>query len=157
MAHAKTEFDRFLEEDLKKCRGIYYPVKTGFLRRMLTKKAEIRSLHPNPEDEFCDPEIGPNYRIISEYQEQFAHALGTSDSFWEGDPIFVERLYPDGYRILNGHHRWAAAMRLGRKSIPIRIVNMAHEEDVKRVLESSRNSRRSKGDNLRCAAFFHAV
>ncbi|MBP3241914.1 MAG: ParB N-terminal domain-containing protein [Oribacterium sp.] len=34
-----------------------------------------------------------------------------------GDPIIVEKMYPDGYMILNGHHRWAAATRLGLKKV----------------------------------------
>ena len=43
------------------------------------------------------------------------------------EPIPVEKMYPEGYMILNGHHRWAAALRLGQPEIPVKIVNLTHE------------------------------
>ena len=146
MGQSKTQFDNYLEEEINRCRGVYFPVKTGLLRRLLTRKASVFNLHPNPEDEFCDPKIGPSYKIISEYQQMYVDALKSSYHFYEDEPIVVERLHPDGYRILNGHHRWAAVMRIGQDSIPIRIVNMTHEEDVKRILEHSVNTKRATLD-----------
>ena len=146
MAESKTQFDKFLEEDLERCRGVYFPVKTGLLRRLTTRKANVFDLHPNPDDEFCDPKVGPNYKIISNYQELYLNALKISYNFYEDEPIVVERLHPDGYRILNGHHRWAAVMRIGQPSIPIQIVNLSHEADVKKILENSANTRRAALD-----------
>ena len=32
------------------------------------------------------------------------------------EPIIVQRTKPEGYMILNGHHRWAAAVQTGMKS-----------------------------------------
>ncbi|MBO4915545.1 MAG: ParB-like nuclease domain-containing protein [Oscillospiraceae bacterium] len=117
-------------------------MKTGILLRLLTKKADCDELHPNPEDEFCMPEVGPNYKIISEYQQQFLDNIRFSQPYFSGEPIIVERLHPNGYRIVNGHHRWAAALCLGQPSIPIQIVNLTHTEDVKRILENSTHTKR---------------
>lgn len=86
---------------------------------LLTHKASCNKLHPNPTDEFCMPKIGPSYRIISGYEKKFREAINNGESpekGW-GDPIIVEKMYPDGYMILNGHHRWAAATRLGLKKV----------------------------------------
>ena len=123
MAGSKTQFDKFLEEDLEHCRGVYFPVKTGLLRRLTTRKASVFDLHPNPDDEFCDPKIGPSYKIISGYQQLYQNALKTSYHFYEDEPIVVERLHPDGYRILNGHHRWAAAVKSGLSKVRAAITN----------------------------------
>ena len=68
----KTSFRTFLEEEVLKVKGIYRPVRAGFLRCLLIKKLPLRALHPNPYDEFCSPEIGPSDRIISEYRRTFA-------------------------------------------------------------------------------------
>ncbi len=141
----KTQFDEFLAQEVQESRQ-YFPVKTGFLHRMLIRKADCFNLHPNPEDEFCMPNIGPNYGIISDYQQQFLNAKKNRDPFYTAEPLVVERTYPSGYRIINGHHRWAAALRIGQTHVPIQIVNLMHGEDVKRVLENSTHSKRAALD-----------
>lgn len=142
----KTEFEEFLAREVQEARSVSFPVHTSLLRRILTKKTRCRNLHPNPEDEFCDPDIGPNYSIISEYQDRFLNSLKHAGGAWEGEPIIVERLHPEGYRILNGHHRWAAALRLGLATLPIKIVNFMHEEDIKRILKNSTHTKRAALD-----------
>ncbi len=67
----KPNFKAFLEEEVLKIKGIYHPVKAGFLRCLLIRKLPFRALHPNPYDEFCFPDIGPSDRIISEYRKAF--------------------------------------------------------------------------------------
>ena len=62
---AKTEFQVFLDQEVNKVKGIYYPVKSGFLTQAFVRKAAPKKLHPNPGDEFCDSKIGPNYEIIT--------------------------------------------------------------------------------------------
>ena len=146
MAGSKTWFEEFLEKETAWSRTESFPVKASLTERLLTREAECKKLHPNPADEFCDPAIGPNYEIIADYEQQYRQALSHSQEYYEGEPLSVERLYPDGYRILNGHHRWAAAVRMGKKTIPIRIVNIMHEADVKKILEQSSHSRRAAID-----------
>ncbi len=142
MAGSKSEFDRFLAQEADKSKGVYFPVKAGLLRRLIVREAPLKSLHPNPNDEFCMPQVGPNYQIISQYQQQYVDALKTSYHYYSGDPIIVEKTHPDGYRIVNGHHRWAAAVRIGQKKIPVKVVNLTTEADVKQILEKSKHTKR---------------
>ena len=140
MSGSKTDFERFLEQELLEIKGNYFPVKTNYLQRMLTKKVDCKSLHPNPQDEFTDPEIGPNYEIISEYEKQMR------ENTYNDKPIIVERLHPDGYMIINGHHRWAAALRLGRHELPVQVVNLMHEAEVEEILRNTRHTKRAVFD-----------
>lgn len=143
MAESKMLFDKFIAEEVMKYKGISYPVKTGAVKRMLTRKASVFDLHPNPDDEFCLPEIGPNYQIISSYRQRFLDAIKNSDYYYGDDePIIVERMHPEGYMILNGHHRWAAAMMIGQSEIPVQIVNLTHEADIKAMLKNSQHDKR---------------
>ena len=146
MAGSKSLFDEYIQQEVQNAKGVYFPVKTGILRRLLTREAYCEDLHPNPEDEFCMPKIGPNYRIISEYQQQYADALKMSQHYYEGEPIVVERTHPEGYRIINGHHRWAAALRMGQAKIPVKVVNLTHEEDVRKILANSTHTKRAAID-----------
>ncbi len=142
MAGSKSLFDEFLAQEVQNVKGVYFPVKTGILRRLLTRQAWCEDLHPNPDDEFCMPKVGPNYKIISAYQQQFVDTLKISRHYYEGEPVVVERTHPNGYRIINGHHRWAAALRIGQAKIPVKVVNLTHEEDVRKILENSKHTKR---------------
>ena len=140
MAGTGTAFDEFIAEEVKKYKGIYVPVKAGILRRALIRWAPLGKLHPNPDDEFCMPKVGPNYRIISEYMQSFRMAAHTRDYCEE--PLTVEKVRPDGYLILNGHHRWAAALRMGFYRIPIRIVDLTQDTDIKTILKNTKHDKR---------------
>ena len=147
MSGSKTEFEKYVEEQVQKIKGVYFPVKTNFLTRLLTKKAACKSLYPNPEDEFSMPDIGPNYNIITAYENEFRENMqrGLPD-YGRHEPIIVERLHPDGCMIINGHHRWAAAMRLGKAKIPVKIVNLMHAAELREILENSRHEKRAAFD-----------
>ncbi len=141
MARTDSAFDEFIAGEVKKYKGVYVPVKAGMLRRALIRWAPCDSLHPNPDDEFCSPKVGPNYRIISEYMNSFRMERRHSKQYCE-EPLIVEKIRPDGYLILNGHHRWAAALRLGFGRIPIEIVDLTQEMDIKTILRESRHDKR---------------
>ena len=144
---AKSEFSTFLEQEVRKVKGIAYPVKAGFLRRVLISKAACSKLHPNPNDEFCIPEIGPSASIMARYMSVY-RALVDNKRYEEDaylaiqEPIMVEKIYPDGYMILNGHHRWGAACRVGIHTLRIKIVDLTQESNLKAMLESSSSTRR---------------
>ena len=144
---SKTEFQTFLDEEVNKVKGIYYPVKAGMLQRLFVRKAPCDRLHPNPNDEFCIPEIGPNYSIISNYEKEY-RALGNnmSDAKYRGggiaEPLMVEKTRPDGFLILNGHHRWAAARRAGVSRLKIQIVNLTQENDIRKMLKATSSNKR---------------
>lgn len=137
----KTAFEEFISNEIEKQKGLYIPIKASAMERLMVKSADPMTLHPNPEDEFCFPEIGPSYKIISEYVEQIQHRQ-RQDAPPFDEPVIVEKTRPDGYMLLNGHHRWAAALRLGLKKIPIKIVNLALESDIKTMLENSKHDKR---------------
>ena len=97
--------------------------------------------------------MGPNDRIIARYTKEFRNPkdFSASDySFEDGssayEPLMVEKARPDGYLILNGHHRWAAAWRLGLPKLRVRIVNLTQEKDLRDMLARSRSDKRATLD-----------
>ncbi len=125
-----------IAEEVKQVKGVYVPVKSSLLRCLLVRHTNCSNLHPNPDDEFAKSDIGPNYQIVSKYEKQFRDDLKRTGVYLD-DPLIVERIYPSGYLILNGHHRWAAALRMGYKRIPIRIVNLPQEQDIEKMIRNS--------------------
>ena len=140
-----TEFAKMLKKKLRKYDAVIVPVKAGRLEVMTTKKVPIEKLHPNPEDEFCDPKIGPHFGIIGDYTSKFMR-FGTMTPSMDDEPLMVQKIHPDGYMILNGHHRWAAALRCGFKKVPVKIVNLAQETDIEKMLSASNHDKRMTMD-----------
>ena len=136
-----TQFEEFISEEVKTLKGVYVPVKAGILRRALIRETRCDKLHPNPDDEFCKPKVGPNYGIISDYMNRFREERGHSRQYCD-ERLVVEKIRPDGYLILNGHHRWAAALRLGYGRIPIEIVDLTDETDIREILKNSKHDKR---------------
>lgn len=136
-----TRFGKYLAAEVRKYSGVYVPVKANALLCQLKRRARIASVHPNPNDEFCHPKIGPNYQIIGEYEHQFREAYRHSYNYCD-EPVIVQKIRPDGYMLLNGHHRWSAAWRLGYKRIPVKLVNLTQETDIVKALENSVHDRR---------------
>ena len=143
---AKSEFDEFVQNDVKKQKGVYMPVQASLAERLTTRHLPMEKLHPNPDDEFAFPDIGPNYQIISKYVEDIMTAYRMKLEPFDDDPIIVEKMHPEGYLILNGHHRWAAAMRMHLKKIRVKIVNLALESDIKKIIEKSEHNKRATLD-----------
>lgn len=156
MAAKKTaekllDFPAFLLEETEKVREDYYPVKAGLFTRLMKKKEKPGKLHPNPDDEFSMKEIGPNYSIVAKYEEAYRRYLGISSSRYENggnpvEPLIVQKARPDGYLILNGHHRWAAALKMNVRKVRIQIVNLTQVKDVRDMLARSRSDRRAVVD-----------
>lgn len=137
----RTEFEQKIADDIKHQSGALIPVKASLLERLLVRKAPCDKLHPNAEDEFTFDTVGPSYKIIGEYEEKFRTAIRRNMEPFD-DPLIVEKLRPSGYLLINGHHRWAAAMRVGIKKVPIQIVNLAQDSDIDKILENSKHDKR---------------
>ena len=136
-------FDQYIADDIAKYAGVTMPVKAGFFNRIMVTKALCTALHPNPDDEFSIPSVGPSYRIISEYEKKYIYNSNHSMNYFDGEePIMVEKIRPDGYMILNGHHRWAAALKLGYKKIPIQVINVTRNEEIKDIIKNSKHDKR---------------
>ncbi len=137
-----TDFDRFIAEEVEKYKGIAFPVKAGIIERLFKKKTNCANLHPNPADEFCMPEIGPSYRIINEYVSKINRVGFDNIAAMDMGSITVEKIYPKGYMILNGHHRWAAYLQLKKNPISIEIVNITHKDDIEKMIKKSVHDKR---------------
>ncbi len=134
------EISEYVKEQLAKYQGISFPVKSSVFRRLIVKKLHWKKMHPNPDDPFTSPDVGPSERIISEYKEKLIKEKEPIE------PIVLEKMHPDGYLIMNGHHRWAAALLLDKKRIPVRIVNLTHENDIKQMLKNAKHDKRVSFD-----------
>lgn len=146
MAQNNTSFAEFLSREVRKYQGTCVPVLTDPIRRHLIKRLPVKKMHPNPEDDFCDPKIGPNYEIIARYREKAANCVQHRYPFYS-EPIIVERMKPDGWLIVNGHHRWAAAVMLGvTEPLSVKITNVTRLADIRRMLSRSKNTKRATLD-----------
>ena len=142
---AKTEFEQFIQEEVQKNKGVLVPVKAGLIERLVVRKLSCKKMHPNPEDEFCFPDIGPNLGIIQSYVNQFNENIRKNLPLMD-EPLYLQKVRPSGYLLLNGHHRWAAALRLGIKKVPVSIVNGVFESDIRVMLENSNHEKRATLD-----------
>lgn len=134
------EYNRLVLDEVKSYEALAKPVKTCLLMRLIIKKTDIDNLHPNPKDEFSDPAIGPNYEIVSRYADDIRKSIGRSFEPFE-NPLEVVKMSTGGYMILNGHHRWYAAIRMGLPTMPIHITNIATNEEI---IETVKRSERKK-------------
>ena len=139
---SKTKLDELVAQEIKKYEGILVPIKASFAERVCVRTVPCAKLHPNPEDEFCFPEIGPNYQIINDYMRTYQRYGTMRPNELVQDTLTVEKTHPDGYMILNGHHRWAAFLQLGVKKVPVSIVNLTHETDIENMLNDSEHDKR---------------
>lgn len=133
-----AEYEKLVLNDIRSFSSLNHPVKASLVERLLIGRAPLAKLHPNPIDEFCNPEIGPNHQIVNQYYEQIKRSL-THVSTLEIDPLIVEKMSIGGYMLLNGHHRWLAATRANVKTVPIKIVNVTTEEEIIKAVNSSYN------------------
>lgn len=140
MAVPTVPFDQHLAEEVKKYNGVAFVVKASWFECLTKNYALCKTLHPNPADEFTMPRIGPSYRIISEYESKF-RSLSTA-YIRDEDPIIIEKMHPDGYMIINGHHRWAAYYRLGIDPVHVKLVNLTHNSDIKEMLQHAEHDKR---------------
>ena len=147
MAGKDTRLKQFVAEEVSKVKGIAVPVRAGALERRLIRHLSCKKLHPNLNDEFCFPEIGPSEEIVNQYVKYYTTwQMDKKEDCIEGrygeEPLFVQKIRPHGYMILNGHHRWAAAIRVGKKRLPVRIINQTQEKDIRMALEHSKHDKR---------------
>ena len=141
MAISNEDLKKLLAKEVNKYEGVYVPLKASLLERAIIRSAKTADLHPNPDDEFSFPNIGPNYSIIANYESKFRTTGKVKDTPWD-ESIMVQKIHPSGYMILNGHHRWVGAMRANIKRVPITIINLTQETDVKKMLMASNHNKR---------------
>ena len=118
-----------IQEEVAKYQNRRETVRASILEVLSTRFLSPDQMHPNPEDEFCDPDVGPNESIVEQYVEEAMKNLecGT-DSFDEA--IMVAKMKEGDYLIINGHHRWAAAVKVELKRVRVAIANPGTENLV---------------------------
>ena len=122
MAYERSAIIVRIREDMEAMQDKREVVKANPIEIMMVKKVSPDVLHVNPNDEFSFPDIGPNESIIENYSQiaRRNEALGLNVF---DEPIQVNKLKAGGYLILNGHHRWAGAIKARTPKIRIKILN----------------------------------
>lgn len=118
----RSSFYDYVQEDLEAYEGKREVVRASLFERLVVRRIAPEDMHVNPDDEFADPEIGPSDRIINEYMHELVRLYRDKESIYPS-PIVVFKLASEGYMILNGHHRWAAAVRSGWGKLRAVIMN----------------------------------
>lgn len=132
----------YVKKDIEKYDGISMPVKANIFEQIFIKNLPPKKLHPNPHDEFCMESIGPNDGIISDYMKKIRQNKEQSLRIFD-EPVIVEKMKPDGYMLINGHHRWAAALSLDIQKIPVKVSNMTHVVDILEQIEKTNRTKRA--------------
>lgn len=140
MPSPTAEYKTRVLDEVNSYRGLCHPVRANFFERLLTRNVRIQDLHPNPDDEFCIESIGPNYSIVQEYERHIRVAMGAG-AFAEPieDALIVEKMSTGGFMLLNGHHRWLAAIRAGLSRVPVQIINTVPDTKIISKVEKSRH------------------
>lgn len=135
-----SDYVEYVLKDIEKYNGVRKIAKAGLIERFAVRFCSPKRLHPNPEDEFSMENVGPNMQIVGDYVEQIKIDL-VSDQDVFHEPVIVQKMKPDGYILINGHHRWFAALRMRVKKLHIKIVNMINAEDLSRMIGATANSK----------------
>ena len=115
-----------IQEEAKRYSNRREVARAGILEILSTKYLSPDEMHPNPDDEFSDPDVGPNESIVEKYvQEALDNLKVEADSF--DDPILVAKMQAGDYMIINGHHRWAAAIKVKLNRVHVAIANPGKE------------------------------
>ncbi len=118
-----NSFMERMQEDMKRYRDRREAVRVSIIERFMVKKVSPEKLHPNPDDEFTYVNIGPSERIIEEYAQEARMCQARGMPIFD-EPIMIQKMEFGGeYIILNGHHRWAAALKARVPTVRVTIVN----------------------------------
>lgn len=127
-------------KDVEKYNGVRKVIKAGLIERCVIKNCAPERIHPNPIDEFSQPDIGPNLGIVGDYVKLINYNESQELPIFK-EPLIVQKMEPDGYLLLNGHHRWFAAIRMRVKKIHIQIINLITENDLSRMINKTKNTK----------------
>ena len=123
------KLSRRIQDDVAKLKDRRETVRASILEVLTVRFLSPDQMHPNPEDEFCDPDVGPNESIVEKYVDEARSNLESgADSFDEA--ILVAKMKEGGYLIINGHHRWAAAVKVELNRVRVAIANPGTENLV---------------------------
>jgi len=87
-----------------------------YVAKYLPRNVDINRISPNPLDDFMNPRVGPSGTAMRHHLNHIRQH-GQIES-----PLDVRQLPNGNFEIINGHHRWAAAQRMGLNRIPVRVI-----------------------------------
>ena len=110
----ESSFYPYVREDLAATEGKRKLIKASLFQRLVVRSLSPEEMHVNPDDEFD--------RIINEYVHEIPELKRIDQPIFPS-PIMVVKMESDGYMILNGHHRWAAAVKSGLSKVRAAVTN----------------------------------
>lgn len=116
------DFLERVRSDIESYKDRREAARVNLLERLIVHKLSPEVLKPNPDDEFTFENIGPNDRIIESYCQVVRRSIRTGDDIF-AEPIIIQKMSIGGYMILNGHHRWAAALHEKVPKVRVIVVN----------------------------------
>ncbi len=118
-----------IQEDVRKYKDNRKVVHADLVEILTTRHLSPDRMHANPDDEFCDPNVGANESIVEKYVNEAEKTLEDGGECFV-EPIMVAKLSDGDYMIVNGHHRWAAAIKMGLDKVHVVIANPGEENLV---------------------------
>ena len=120
-------FSTRIQKDLEEYSGKRQIVRASILDIMTVRHLSPDQMHANPDDDFVNPKVGPNEEIIEKYIEEARRDMEMEAMSFD-EPIMVAKMEDGEYMIVNGHHRWAAAIKVGLNQVRVVVVNPGMED-----------------------------
>lgn len=118
-----------VQEDVKRYKNRREVVRASILEVLTVRHLSPDKMHANPDDEFSNPDVGPNEEIVEKYMEEARKDMEVNELSFS-NPVMVAKMNQGEYMIVNGHHRWAAAVKLGLLKIRVVVTNPGWEDIV---------------------------
>lgn len=115
-------FMKRVQEDIAKYGEKRNVVRASIVDILTVRKLSPDQMHANPDDDFSNPKVGPNEEIVDMYIEEAQKNMVSGVTSFE-EPIMVAKMDQRDYMIVNGHHRWAAAIKVGLDKVRVVVVN----------------------------------
>ena len=115
-----------IKKDVEAYSGKRQMVRASIIDIMTVRHLSPDQMHANPDDDFVSPNIGPNEEILEKYIEEAKRNLQMGEMSFD-EAIMVSKLEEGEYMIVNGHHRWAAAIKVGLTEVRVVVVNPGME------------------------------
>jgi hypothetical protein len=122
--------DSFLtrvQKDVEQYGGKRQTVRASIIDILTVRHLSPDQMHANPDDDFVNPKVGPNEEIVEKYLEEARRNMEMGAMSFD-EPIMVAKLDNGEYMIVNGHHRWAAAIKFGLNQVRVVVVNPGMED-----------------------------
>ena len=115
-----------VQNDVAKYSGERQMVRANIIDLLTVRHLPPDKLHANPDDDFCNPKVGPNEEIVDKYIEEARRDMEVGEMSFD-EAIMIAKLENGEYMIVNGHHRWAAAIKVGLTQVRVVVVNPGME------------------------------